>query len=203
MKKLSLLATMLCCAAALFFTSCKDAADGNEMSNDEVQRVFNEMQGTYTGVLYTSRDTTKHYLQCEIDSLIKIQNFPDALLEQATSNKTLRQILYNTDATRELWMPIKFGGWYDSQKSVSYFYLFPESIIKENLILDDTNRKVTFAFYSGIDSPGLFNRSNRSIHLEFTVGGVFFDDELQYNSTLRTTFYFDGSRISHHTFSNL
>ena len=198
MKKLSLLATMLCCAAALMFTSCNDKADGNEMSDDEAQRVFNEMQGTYTGVLSAkidTRETMKVEVQCKVDDRIRILSFPDTLIAQNTSNRALREALTAADGTREVQIPFRIGGWYDSGKTTSYLYLFPESIILESLNISDTNTKVTFAFYTGIDSPGLFYRGDsKSLHLEMTIGGIYYDDKLQTDINRHLVFKFDGTR---------
>ena len=189
---------MLCCAAALMFTSCKDKADGNDMSNDEAQRAFNEMQGTYTGVLSAkidTRETMKVDVLCKVDSCIRILSFPDTLIAQTTSNRALREALTAANGTREVQIPFRIGGWYNSDKTVTYLYLFPESIIKESLNVSDTNAKVTFAFYTGIDAPGLFYRGqSKGLHLEMTVGGIYYDDKLQSDINSHLVFKFDGTR---------
>ena len=86
-----------------------------------------------------------------------------------------------------------------SGTATTFIYLFPQSIVKENLLVSDTHHKVTFAFYTGVDSPGLFFRQSGALNFEMTVGGIYYDDKLQSDLNRRLTFYFKGTKLRHST----
>ncbi|MBO5537826.1 MAG: hypothetical protein J5971_02080 [Prevotella sp.] len=201
MKKTFSMMLMMCCTAALMLTSCNDDNSGNTMSDSDAKITIDEMQGTYQGVLYAkidSRDTMKINLTCVVDSVIKLQ-FPDTLLANTTSNRALQMALNAANDSRELKVKYLMGGWYDSSHTTSFLYFFPESIVKENLLVSDTHHKVTFAFYTGVDSPGLFFRQSGALNFEMTVGGIYYDDKLQSDLNRRLTFYFKGTKLRHST----
>lgn len=189
---------MLCCMAALSFTSCNTDDDGYTLTKEDIAACLNAVQGNYTGkLIYPSQnpkvpsDTTDSLdiqWSATADTTIVVNQFPVSLVAKFVEDKDLKAAL-ETINNKEL-------------KSSIYFTNVSPVVFLANatpLVIPvrygEADHQVQISFYvNNTYSYGVYNSSNKKSEIQLLLGGIFVDKGQTNYLKTPTPILFSGSK---------
>ncbi|HBN47386.1 MAG TPA: DUF4840 domain-containing protein [Prevotella sp.] len=186
MKKINLIALMICCLAAVTFTACNDDPGYKGLTPQEKTQAFNVVKGTYTGdLIYPSEnptnksdvtDTVTVRWEIQSDSVMTIRNFPMALLANNITNKELAAAL-KAELPRDMKCYIDF-----TQVSPVTFFINP-SLQSFTLNYSGKNHLVQVAMLgNNIYSFGAYDSSKKLLQMQIVEAAIYVNGILQKNA---------------------
>ncbi|MBM6993521.1 MAG: DUF4840 domain-containing protein [Prevotella sp.] len=192
MKTLRLFTALLCCMAAVSFTSCNND-DIKTLTPEEKLSAFNAVKGSYEGTLIyanpgtnngkNTHDSIATHWQINTDSMLIVKDFPAAPVAAYITDSVLAKTIA-AQPTQELKAMIGFY-------SVSpVAFLINPIAATYNVNYNGGAHKVQVAFYVNTNySFGRYNATSKKMEMQMVIGGIYVDGKLQ-SSLLSSTVFF-------------
>lgn len=199
MKRINLIAWMICCLAAVTFTACNDDDDYKGLTPEQKTEAFNVVKGAYEGqLIYPSvnptnsadvTDTLQAKWEIQSDSVMTIRNFPVELLATNITNKDLATAL-KAELPRDMKCYINFA-----QVSPVSFFINPATQ-SFTLNYGGKSHLVQIAMLgNNIYSFGAYDSSKKLLQMQIVEAAIYVNGILQ-NSMLSSAvpFIFKATR---------
>lgn len=186
MKKINLIAWMICCLAAMTFSACNDDSGYKGLTPEQKTEACNVVKGTYEGqLIYPSvnptnqadvTDTVQAKWEIQSDSLMTIRNFPMELLASNINNKDLATAL-KAERPRDMKCYIDF-----TQVSPVTFFINP-TLQSFTLNYGGKNHLVQVAMLgNNIYSFGAYDSSKKLLQMQIVEAAIYVNGILQKNA---------------------
>lgn len=187
MKKTKFLAFLLCCFSAFLFASCLDDDGGKTgLTNEEVRQCLNTIRGSYSGdLIYLSQNPTIATDKTDTldidwqvnaaDTTLVVYNFPAKLIAKDLPEGDVKTALSQASGAT---LKAKIG-FYQITPVIGYM-LFPMPVVY-NVIYGGKAHKVSAYFLSGQYSFGYHSASQKKMLMQYVLGGIYLDDNLNTN----------------------
>lgn len=183
MKKINLIAWMICCLVAATFTACNDDPSYKGLTPEEKTQACNVVKGTYEGeLIYPSAnptnksdvtDTIAANWEIQSDSVMTIRNFPVELLATNISNKDLATAL-RAERPRDMKCYIDF-----SQVTPVTFFINP-TMQSFTLTYGGKSHLVQIAMLgNNIYSFGAYDSSKKLLQMQIVEAAIYVNGILQ------------------------
>lgn len=186
MKKINLIAWMICCLAAVTFSACNDDTGYKGLTPEQKTEACNVVKGTYEGqLIYPSAnpanqsdvtDTVQVKWEIQSDSVMTIRNFPMELLASNITNKDLATAL-KAERPRDMKCYIDF-----TQVSPVTFFINP-TLQSFTLNYSGKNHLVQIAMLgNNIYSFGAYDASKKLLQMQIVEAAIYVNGILQKNT---------------------
>lgn len=200
MKRTKFFAFLLCCMSAFLFASClNDDTPDTGLTDAQRQQCLNSIKGDYDGdLIFLSQNPTVTTDKTDtldiawkvsaIDTTLTVYSFPASLIaKELKDGETKTALMQASGASLKAKM-----GFYQNTPVIG-FMIFPMPVVY-NVIYGGKKHKVSAYFKSNGYSFGLHSATQKLMQMQYVLGGVYLDDDLNTNLIKKDVPFFLSSK---------